>query len=421
VSRPTVAGSVQGGDVLGRDLVVVGEAVDAVVTEEMLGAIDQFERHPLCWSVVENPEIREAAADSHGLATAVALLGSHTGERVATGKWVFPGSGERTTGDHVFLNAPPGACGMESLNRMATELVDEAIDFADELAIEVHTLSGDAAVLDFGVDLPGGIEAGLLLAEIQTAGLATLDTRLDEVAGAPLTHVECSTDQPALSLLCAGKAGWEVSTGAFDALGSGPARALVAEEPVFGRINYRDEFDLAVLALESDRLPDERVAAQVAERAGVPESGVFLPTYATASVTGSVVAASRAAELGVYRLTELGYDPLDVLSVTGSAPIAPVAGDEQSALATTQDAIAYGSQVHLVVDSPFDRFDELVSTAREEYGTPFADIYAGVDWAYDQLPLELFGPAQVTVDVVGGDTHVVGDRSEDLLAESFDL
>jgi len=310
---------------------------------------------------------------------------------------------------------------MERLNRMATELVDEAIDFAEELAIEVHTLSGDAAVLDFGVDLPGGVEAGLLLAEIQTAGLATLDTRLDEVAGAPLTHVECATDQPALALLCAGKAGWEVSAGAFDALGSGPARALVAEEPVFGRINYRDEFDLAVLALESDRLPDERVAAQVAERAGVPESGVFLPTYATASVTGSVVAASRAAELAVFRLVELGYDPLDVLSATGSAPLAPVAGDEQSALAATQDALAYGGAVHLVVDRPFDRFDEIVSTAGTEYGTPFADIYESVDWQYDQLPLELFGPAQVTVDVIGGDTHVVGDRSEELLAESFAL
>jgi len=310
---------------------------------------------------------------------------------------------------------------MESLNRMATELVDEAIDFADELAIEVHTLSGDTAVLDFGVDLPGGLEAGLLLAEIQTAGLATLDTRLDEVAGAPLAHVECSTDQPALALLCAGKAGWELSVDGFDALGSGPARALVAEEPVFQRLNYRDEFDLAVLALESDRLPDERVATQVAERTGVPESGLFLPTYATASVTGSVVAASRAAELAVFRLMELGYDPLDVLSATGSAPVAPVTGDEQSALATTQDALAYGSRVHLVVDRPFDRVDEIVSTARSEYGTPFAEIYGRVDREYDQLPLDLFGPAQVTVNVVGGDTHVVGDRSDELLAESFDL
>ncbi len=80
------------------------------------------------------------------------------------------------------------------------------------------------------------------------------------------------------------------------ALGSGPARALVAEEEAFQRIGYREDADFAVLAVETDELPDEDVASQVAERTGVPETGVFLPSFATASVTGSVVAAARAAE-----------------------------------------------------------------------------------------------------------------------------
>jgi methenyltetrahydromethanopterin cyclohydrolase len=310
---------------------------------------------------------------------------------------------------------------MESLNRMATELVDEAIDFSEELTVEVHSLSGDAAVIDFGVEVPGAIEAGLLLSEIQTAGLATVQTRVDDVAGAPLTHVELTTDQPALSLLCAGKAGWEVSVDDFEGLGSGPARALVAEEEIFKRVAYRDEFDFAVLVLEADSLPDEAVAAHIAERAGVPESGVFLPTYATASVTGSVVAASRAAELAAFRLAELGYDPLDILSVSGTAPVAPVAASESAAMAATNDAVAYGGRVHMVVDEPFDRFEDVVSTARAEYGTPFAEIFADADWEYADLPVELFGPATVTIDVRGGDTHVFGTVSEDLLAESYGL
>jgi len=310
---------------------------------------------------------------------------------------------------------------MDSLNRMATELVDEAIDFAPELAIEVHSLDGDSAVLDFGVELPGAVEAGLLLAEIQTAGLATLQTRVDEIAGTPRTHVELSTDQPALSLLCAAKAGWELSVDGFEGLGSGPGRALVAEEDVFQRVGYRDEFDFAVVAVESDELPDEAVASHVAERAGVPESGVFLPTFATASVTGSVVAASRAAELAAFRLTELGYDPLDILSATGSAPVAPVAAEESTAMALTSDALSYGGQAHLVVEEPFDRFEEVVSTAPAEYGTPFADIFESVDWDYGELPVELFAPAQVSIDVRGGETHTVGSLSEDVLTESYGL
>jgi methenyltetrahydromethanopterin cyclohydrolase len=311
------------------------------------------------------------------------------------------------------------SAGMDSLNRMATELVDEAIDFAEELTIDVHGLEGDAAVLDFGVDSPGAVEAGLLLAEVVTAGLATVQTGVDEVAGAPLTHVELSTDHPALALLCAGKAGWELSVDGFEGLGSGPARALVGDEAVFERLGYRDEADFAVLAVESDRLPDEAVAARVAERAGVPESGVFLPTHATASITGSVLGAARAAELATFRLFELGYDPLDVLSVTGRAPVAPVAGDEETAMARTVDAVAYGGQVHVVLDEPLDRPDAITATAADEHGAPFEEIFAGVDWEMADLPVELFGPAQVTVDVVGGGTRIVGDTHEEILAESF--
>ncbi len=310
---------------------------------------------------------------------------------------------------------------MESLNRMATELVDEAIDFAEELTIDVHSLPNEAMVLDFGVDLPGAVEAGLLLAEIQTAGLATVQSRVDDVAGAPLMHVEVTTDHPALALLCSGKAGWELQTETFEGLGSGPARALVAEEDIYSRVGFRDEFDFAVLAVESDQLPDEAVVETVAARTGVPESGVFLPTFSTASITGSVIAAARATELAVFRLAELGYDPLDVLSVSGSAPVAPVAESEATAMARTNDAIAYGGQVHLVVDQPFDRFEEVVSTAAAEHDEPFVDIFESFDWEYDELPVDLFAPAQVTIDVRGGDTYVYGETSESILAESFGL
>jgi methenyltetrahydromethanopterin cyclohydrolase len=317
---------------------------------------------------------------------------------------------------------------MEPLNRMALELVDEAIDFADELAIEVRELGNEATVLDFGVDAIGGVEAGLVLAELTAGGLATVRTRVDRVAGAPLTHAELATDHPALALLCSATAGWELAVDPddedaprFEGLGSGPARALVAEESVFDRVGYREEFDFATLAIEAGTLPGEDVAARVAERAGVPTSGVFLPTCRTASMAGSVTAAARAAELATFRLSELGYDPLDVLSATGSAPVAPVAGDEATAMARTAGALAYGGEAHLVVEEPFDRFDEVPSSAAAEYGAPFVDILDDADWDLDALPVELFAPAQVTIDVLGGPTHVVGAVEENLLARSLGL
>lgn len=310
---------------------------------------------------------------------------------------------------------------MESLNRMAVELVDEAIDFADELAIEVHELDNGAVVLDFGVDALGGVEAGLLLAEIQTGGLATVQTGVGDLEGTPRTYVEVSTDHPAMAFLAAQKAGWELSIEGFEGLGSGPARALVAEEEEFQRIGYRDAADFTVLAVESDELPGEAVAEHVAERTGVPTSSVFLPTFSTASLTGSVALAGRAGELATFRLSELGYDPLDVLSVTASAPVAPVPGSDNEAMARTNDALAYGSRVHATVETGFDRFDEVASTAGDEFGTPFAEIFADHEWDFYDLPVELFAPAQVTVDVIGEGVEVVGGTDEALLAESFGL
>ncbi|MFB6183853.1 MAG: methenyltetrahydromethanopterin cyclohydrolase [Haloarculaceae archaeon] len=310
---------------------------------------------------------------------------------------------------------------MESLNRTALELVDEAIDFADELNVTVHASDETATVLDFGVAVPGGVEAGLMLAEIQTGGLATVQSGMGEVAGAPLTHVEVSTDHPALALLAGQKAGWEVSVDGFEGLGSGPARALVAREEEFARIGYEDDFEFAVLALEAEELPGDAVAEHVAETAGVTTSSVFLPTYRAASVTGSVVGAARAAEMTTFRLSELGYDPLDVLSVSASAPVAPVADAEATAIARTADAVAYGGRVHLVVDADFDRFAEITSTAHADHGTPLGAAFDDVDWDFQELSPSVFGPAQVTVDVVGGPTTVYGDVHEDVLAESFQL
>ncbi|MEY7849512.1 methenyltetrahydromethanopterin cyclohydrolase [Natrarchaeobius sp. A-rgal3] len=310
---------------------------------------------------------------------------------------------------------------MESLNRMAIELVDEALEYAEELNVGGYDLENDATVLDFGLEFDGGIEAGLLLTEIQTAGMATPSYDLGEIDGAPIPFVSLSTDQPALSLLCSQKAGWEVSTAEFDGLGSGPARALVAEETEFRRIGYTDAFDLTALAIETEDVPTGAVATQVADLAEVETSSVFLLVYSTASLAGSITNAARAAELATFRLTELGYDPIDIVSATGRAPVAPVAGDERTAIARTNDAIAYGGTAHLTVREDADYFESVSSTAADEHGRPFGEVFDDLEWQFEEVPSDLFAPAKVTIDVIGGPTYVHGETNEDLLADSFDL
>ena len=311
---------------------------------------------------------------------------------------------------------------MESLNRMAIELVDEALDFAEELRIRAFELDSGATVIDFGVDALGGVEAGLLLAEIQTAGLATVQTTMGEVAGTPRQYVELTTDHPDLALLCSQKAGWELGVGNYGGLGSGPARALVGQESEFEAVGFYDEFDMTVLAVESDELPHDPVAEHVADLAEVDQGSVFLPAFATGSTVGSVTMAARAAELAVFRLFELGYDPRNILSAHGSAPVAPVAFDEATAMGRTNDAIAYGGEVHLRVteDEP-DSFAEVPSSATEQYGQPFEQVFEDADWDFYEVDESVFAPARVTVDVLGGPTYVHGETNDDLLAESFGL
>ena len=310
---------------------------------------------------------------------------------------------------------------MESLNRMSIELVDEALDFAEELDIGAYELDNGATVLDFGVDFDGGIEAGLLLTEIQTAGLATVQSRIDSVAGVTLPHIELSTDHPALALLCSQKAGWEISVDGYEALGSGPARALVAQETEFQELDYVDIFDLTVLALESDTLPSDSVAEHVANLADVDTSGVFLPTFPTASVAGGVSLAARAPELALFRLFELGYDPSDVITASGTAPLPPIPADEDTAIARANDALAYGGKAHLVVREDFDQFSEVPSSATTEYCRPFEQILEEADWDFYAIDDDVFAPADITIDVVGGPTYSFGELNESILQESFEL
>ena len=310
---------------------------------------------------------------------------------------------------------------MESINRMAIELVDEALEYAEELNIGGYDLDNGATVLDFGLEFDGGVEAGLLLTEIQTAGLATPSRHMGTVGDAPIPFVELSSDQPALSLLCSQKAGWELTTEDFEGLGSGPARALVAREEEFRRIGYTDAFDLTALAVETDADPTESAAEQVADLAEVETSSVFLLAYPTASLAGSITNAARAAELATFRLAELGYDPRDIVSASGRAPVAPVGEDERTAIARTNDAIAYGGTAHLTVREDADIFDSVPSTAAEEHGRPFAEVFDDLEWEFDEVPSDLFAPAKVTIDVLGGPTYVHGETDEKLLVESFDL
>ncbi|HKJ57782.1 MAG TPA: methenyltetrahydromethanopterin cyclohydrolase [Halobacteriales archaeon] len=304
---------------------------------------------------------------------------------------------------------------MENPNRMALDLVDEAIDFADELAVGVHHLENDAAVLDFGVERRGGLEAGVLLTEAATGGLATVHVELDTVAGAALPHVEVATDHPRPALLACQSPDWPLEVDGEALRGAGPAQHFRDAGPNAGDF---DDADFAVLVLEADRLPDEALAETVANVAGVPTSGVFVLVAPASSVAGGVAFAARAAERTISRLAGGGYDAGRIRTVAAGAPVAPIADDEDEARVRSAGAIAYGGRVHIVVEEDVARPGRL-AYGGDGRGIPEPAVIE--EGGHPDRLDDVLAPAQVTVDVVGGPTHVVGGVDEGLLGERLGL
>lgn len=312
------------------------------------------------------------------------------------------------------------------LNELAWDLVEDAIVAAEDLGIDVHQTSNGARILDFGVEAPGSLSAGITLSEVCTAGLAKLSITQGEVTGIGWPHVLVETDEPVEACLLSQYAGWQVSVNDYFGMGSGPMRAAAAHEDVFTRCDYREEAIRVVGVLESGKLPDENVVQELAEKCRVEPENVALLVAPTASLAGTMQVVARSVETALHKLLELDFDISRITSAIGSAPLAPVAADDLTGIGRTNDAILYGARVTLWVtgdDESIEEFGPSVpSNASPAYGEPFLSIFeaAGRDfYAVDRM---LFSPAEIVFhNVETGRVHPFGAINPSVLARSFGL
>ena len=76
------------------------------------------------------------------------------------------------------------------MNERAALLADQMVQRATELRVVVHTLAGGARVIDAGIDTPGGLGAGLLLAELCMGGLGHVGLAPVAIGGESWAGVE---------------------------------------------------------------------------------------------------------------------------------------------------------------------------------------------------------------------------------------
>jgi len=313
-----------------------------------------------------------------------------------------------------------------SVNKLAMPLVKRLVTENDELCVNVHEAKGKATIIDCGIEVPGGLEAGRLVAEVCMGGLGTveLDTTLVGGSTFPVARVTC--DNAALACIGSQAAGWNVKVEGFFALGSGPARARSrVEGKLFEKLDYEDTHKEAVLMLETRTLPNPAVCEYIAEACQISEKDLYILVAPTASIVGSVQIAARIVETGIHKLKILGYDFRKVITGIGVCPIVPVARKDMRAMGITNDAILMMGETFLFIES--DKDDNLAdlvlqvpSSTSSDYGKPFHQIFKDAEGDFYRIDKMLFAPAQITVnDLRTGLVHTAGQLDPKLFLEAL--
>ena len=304
------------------------------------------------------------------------------------------------------------------------EIAEDMMDWSEELKIKTLELKNGSKVIDCGINVPGGYEAGLMFTEICMGGFGGCSMSVHKINDIPLAFIDVTTDHPAMSCLGAQKAGWRISVDKYFAMGSGPARALALKpKKTFERIKYEDDYEHAVIALESNLLPDEKVIDVIADACHVDPENVIALVAPTASIVGSVQVSGRVVETAVFKLNELGYDTTKIVCGTGCAPIAPVVKDDLKAMGSTNDSVIYYGSVFLTVRGfEEDKFKMVPSSTSKDYGKPFFKTFKDAGYDFFKIDANVFAPAEITVnDLETGKTYHAGHLNGEVILESYGI
>jgi methenyltetrahydromethanopterin cyclohydrolase len=311
-----------------------------------------------------------------------------------------------------------------SVGALAAPLVEALIRDAATLRLGVETTATGATIVDGGINVRGGLEAGRRITEICLGGLGRASFVADTSFPRWRTAIQITTADPVIACLGSQYAGWSLSEGEFFALGSGPARALWAKEELFGELGYKDQAEAAALVLETDKRPPDSLVSFIARECGVAEDKLTLILTPTTSLAGSVQVVGRVLEVALHKAHALHFPLERIVDGTGLAPVPPPAADFLGGMGRTNDAVLYGGEIALYVEGPEDEAEQLAnglpSSTSRDHGRPFGEIFAGYNYDFYACDAGLFSPAVVTVTALStGKSFSAGAFEPELVEKSF--
>ncbi len=311
-----------------------------------------------------------------------------------------------------------------SVNKLSRPLVRELIANADKLRVDVQRHSTGCTLIDAGINVSGGLQAGCLITEICLGGMGNVTlTHSPYVSKWPLT-VNVHTGNPVLACLGSQYAGWSLSHEKYYALGSGPARALSVKEELFDELAYQDQADETVLVIENTDLPPTELIEKIAAACRLDPENLTIIVTPTSSLAGCIQVVGRVLEVAMHKAHALHFPLTDIVDGSGSAPICPPHPDFIKAMGRTNDAILFAGQVQLFVkgsDQAAEQLaNELPSSTSKDYGKPFAEVFKSYDYDFFKVDAMLFSPASVIVTALeSGNSFHAGKLDQELLNQSF--
>ena len=319
---------------------------------------------------------------------------------------------------------------MISVNKKSQELVKDLIDNSDYYRVSVSKGHNDCVIIDAGVNVLGNMEAGRVISEICLGGIGRVHI-LNTLQNSewPLT-INVNTNNPVIACLGSQYAGWSLSSkeegSKFNALGSGPARALALKEPLFDDISYSDKSDKTCIVMEVDSFPPNDVIDKISNDTGVEPKNLTIIITPTSSIAGNIQVVSRVLEVALHKAHELKFPMSDVIEGFGSAPIPPTSPDFLTAMGRTNDAIIFAGITQLLVSTTDEMAEELCnkmpSSTSNDYGKPFADIFKEYEYDFFKIDANLFSPSKVIIsNMKTGNTFISGKIDNELMKKSFGI
>ena len=324
-----------------------------------------------------------------------------------------------------------------NLNKSALCLFKRMCDESDKLGVSVEQTESGATLVDAGIKAEGGFLAGEIITEICLAGYGKATVTPVQYGDMVLPSVFVQTDHPALSLLGSQFAGWQIKGEGYSAIASGPARALALKpKDLYVKLNHKEESDVAVLVLETEKTPPEPVIQQIALKCNVSPKNLFIVMFSTTSLAGATQVSGRIVETGLHKLERLELDPLLVKHAWGYAPIVPVHPNAGEAMGRTNDAILYGGVTNYTVNfedelkladivkqAPSSASEMLQEAKRLAQKNPrFLDIFKDAGFDFYKIDTNIFAPAVVAItNARTGKTFRAGSLDIEVMKSSLGL